>query len=125
MSLSGLDDPAIEAVYSAAVNDGQWFWLKYTARDELALLAHGSDGVEAMRNTAQLHAEKNHGRIPSPLFGLIVFKRRKLLVKLILEDSSRLIQGRFASCWLWMRLIRDSSRSGPLGRCRDTLRARC
>jgi hypothetical protein len=47
-----------------------------------------------MKDTAQTHAEKDHGSIPSPLFGLIMFKRRKVLVKLILDGTSRLIQGK-------------------------------
>jgi hypothetical protein len=56
-------------------------------------MAQGTGGVEEMRDHAQTHAEKDHGTIPSPLFGLIMFKRRKVLVKMVLEGTSRLIQG--------------------------------
>ncbi len=46
-----------------------------------------------MRERAEEHCQPADGPTPSPLFGVIQFRRRKVLVKLILEGGSRLIQG--------------------------------
>jgi hypothetical protein len=70
------------------------FLLNYTSRDAVDVLAQGLNGVAEMREAAEKHCTPADGPSPTPLFGMIHFRRRKFLVKLILEGSSRLIQGK-------------------------------
>jgi hypothetical protein len=46
-----------------------------------------------MREVAETHYSDDSGAIPTPLFGMVQFRRRKVLIKLVLEGTSRLIQG--------------------------------
>lgn len=90
MSLNGLDAPAIsDAYYAAIVEAGGWFLLKYTSRDEVELLARGKGGVSEARNELLKYEDK------SPLYGLIVYRRRKVLIKFIPDGTSRLLQGMY------------------------------
>jgi hypothetical protein len=68
------------------------FFLHYTARDAVDVLAQGTGGVAEMRDAAEVYRKDNDAK-PSPLFGMIHFRRRKVLVKLIVDGTSRLIQG--------------------------------
>lgn len=63
------------------------FLLKYTSRDEVAVLAKGSGGTVDMRNNIAQYDET------SPLFGLLRYRRRNVLIKYLPEGCSRLIQG--------------------------------
>ena len=57
------------------------------------MLAQGVGGVVEMRDAAAAHFKDDAGSQPSPLFGMIHFRRRKVLVKVILDGTSRLVQG--------------------------------
>lgn len=107
MSLSGLDTPAVDGAYNTFLEKGGWlallthpppaltsyrFLLYYTARDVVDVLSQGVKGIAEMRQAAEAHCN-NDGPPPTPLFGMIHFRRRKLLVKLVLEGASRLIKG--------------------------------
>lgn len=88
MSLNGLDaEPVQEAYNSALVEAGGWFLLKYTSRDSVDLLARGKTGVHEARHAIATYQD------PSPLYGLIIYRRRKILIKYIPEATSRLLQG--------------------------------
>jgi hypothetical protein len=75
---------------------GPRFLLHYTARDVVEVLSQGVKGIAEMRQAAEVHCGNTDGPPPTPLFGMINFRRRKLVVKLVLEDASRLIQGSLA-----------------------------
>lgn len=89
------------------------FLLHYTARDAVDVLSQGVKGIAEMRQAAEAHCNVKDPP-PSPIFGMIHFRRRKLLVKLVLEGASRLLQG-------WLSAIADpiadlpSARHRPLG----------
>lgn len=88
MSLNGLDAvPVSDAYYAAIVEVGGWFLLRYTNRDSVELLAKGKGGVHEARNELLKYEEK------SPLYGLIIYRRRKVLIKYIPDGTSRLLQG--------------------------------
>jgi hypothetical protein len=90
MSLNGLDAaPVSDAYYAAIVEVGGWFLLKYTNRDSVELLAKGKGGVHEARNELLKYEEK------SPLYGLIIYRRRKVLIKFIPDGTSRLLQGMY------------------------------
>lgn len=63
------------------------FLLKYTSRDEVDVLAKGSGGTVDMRNNIAQYEET------SPLFGLLRYRRRNVIIKYLPEGCSRLIQG--------------------------------
>jgi hypothetical protein len=65
------------------------FLLKYVAgsRDTVELLKRGSSGVNETRNTVEGYEEK------SPLYGLIQFRRRKIILKYVPDGTSRVLQG--------------------------------
>lgn len=91
MSLNGLDAAAVKEAYEAAVAEpGGWFLLKYTSRDEVDVLAKGNGGTVDMRNNIAQYEET------SPLFGLLRYRRRNVIVKYLPEGCSRLIQARLA-----------------------------
>jgi hypothetical protein len=90
MSLNGLDAaPVSDAYYAAIVEVGGWFLLRYTNRDSVELLAKGKGGVHEARNELLKYEEK------SPLYGLIIYRRRKVLIKFIPNGTSRLLQGTY------------------------------
>jgi hypothetical protein len=78
------------------------FLLHYKARDEVDLLEKGDNGVDEMREAAKRYCEKEDN--PKPLFGLVQFKRRKVLIKLVVDGTSRLIQGECCLMILCARL---------------------
>ncbi|THW76380.1 hypothetical protein D6D19_03186 [Aureobasidium pullulans] len=89
MSLNGLDAPEVQQAYQATLSEaGGWFLVKYTSRDEVTLLGSGQAGLSEAR-TAILQYEEL-----SPLYGLVVYRRRKVLVKYVPEGTSRLLQAR-------------------------------
>ncbi|KAK4505590.1 hypothetical protein PRZ48_003553 [Zasmidium cellare] len=89
MSLNGLDSPDVQNAYQTAVVEaGGWFLLKYTSRDAVELLGRGKNGVSEARNAIAGYTEA------SPLYGLLLYRRRKILIKYIPEGTSRLLQAR-------------------------------
>lgn len=69
------------------------FLLHYTARDAVDVLAQGSKGLSEMREAADSYYNDTSAGPRSPLYGMIDFRRRKVLLKLVVEGTSRLIQG--------------------------------
>lgn len=63
------------------------FLLNYTTRDEVNLLGRGSGGLVEVKETVDQYGE------PSPLYGFINYRRRKVILKYIPEGTSRLLQG--------------------------------
>ena len=59
------------------------------SRYTVELLGSGKAGVTEARAAVAQYEEK------SPLYGLIMFRRRKILLKYIAEGTSRLLQGPF------------------------------
>lgn len=59
------------------------------------MLAQGVKGLAEMRDTAEIYynGTRSTDSPPGPLYGMIDFRRRKILVKLVLEGTSRLVQG--------------------------------
>ncbi|KAF2997129.1 hypothetical protein E8E13_004684 [Curvularia kusanoi] len=91
MSLNGLDDIAVTQAYQSALAEaGGWFLLKYTARDAVDVLTTGTGGANEARAAVAQYEDK------SPLYGLLLYRRRKVLVKYIPEGTSRLLQARVA-----------------------------
>ncbi|MCJ1389429.1 hypothetical protein MMC18_002286 [Xylographa bjoerkii] len=91
MSLNGLDAPKVTEAYEAAVKEsGRWFLLKYITRDEIDLLRAGTGGVVEVRDAVTEYEEK------SPLFGLLHYRRKQVLLKYLPEGTSRLLQARLA-----------------------------
>ncbi|KAF2213040.1 hypothetical protein CERZMDRAFT_2931, partial [Cercospora zeae-maydis SCOH1-5] len=89
MSLNGLDTPDVNDAYQTAIAEaGGWFLLKYTSRDAVQLLAKGKHGVSEARNALAAYVE------PSPLYGLLMYRRRRILIKYLPEGTSRLLQAR-------------------------------
>ncbi|CAD0097865.1 unnamed protein product [Aureobasidium mustum] len=87
MSLNGLDVPEVQQAYQATLSEaGGWILVKYISRDEVALLGSGKAGLSEARNAILQYEEL------SPLYGLIVYRRRKVLVKYVPEGTSRLLQ---------------------------------
>ncbi|KAJ1335049.1 hypothetical protein MN608_01782 [Microdochium nivale] len=91
MALNGLDNAGIQEAFAAATNEaGGWFLLKYASRDEVELYDKGAGGVAECRTAITNYEE------PSPLYGLLRYRRRSVIVKYMPEDCSRLIQARAA-----------------------------
>ncbi|CAK1361367.1 hypothetical protein CB0940_03247 [Cercospora beticola] len=89
MSLNGLDTPEVTEAYQTAIAEaGGWFLLKYTSRDSVDLLGKGKHGVSEARNALAAYTEA------SPLYGLLMYRRRRILIKYIPEGTSRLLQAR-------------------------------
>lgn len=63
------------------------FLLKYTARDAVDVLTKGTGGAQEARAAVAQYPDK------SPLYGLLLYRRRKVLVKYVPEGTSRLLQG--------------------------------
>lgn len=78
---------AIAGRYGAMTNATNRFLLKYNSRDTVELLASGKNGVAEAKSAIAQFEEK------SPLYGLIMFRRRKVLIKYIPDGTSRLLQG--------------------------------
>ncbi|KAK6006151.1 hypothetical protein QM012_006561 [Aureobasidium pullulans] len=92
MSLNGLDVPEVQQAYQATLSEASgWILVKYITRDEVALLDSGKAGLSEARNAILQYEEL------SPLYGLVVYRRRKVLVKYVPEGTSRLLQGMTSS----------------------------
>ena len=113
MSLNGLDNVAVTQAYQSALAEaGGWydpplcplsilhslvgasllirvkrFLLRYTSRDAVEVLTRGSGGAGEARVAVAQYQDK------SPLYGLLLYRRRKVLVKYVPEGTSRLLQG--------------------------------
>lgn len=59
------------------------------------MLAQGAKGLAEMRDTAENYYDgtRTTSSPTGPLYGMIDFRRRKILIKLVLEGTSRLVQG--------------------------------
>ncbi|KAF2705991.1 hypothetical protein K504DRAFT_387454 [Pleomassaria siparia CBS 279.74] len=91
MSLNGLDDPKVYEAYHAALTEaGGWFLLKYVSRDAVEVLARGTGGASEARSAIAAFEET------SPLYGFVLYRRRKVLIKYIPEETSRLLKARVA-----------------------------
>ncbi|EKG16889.1 hypothetical protein MPH_05870 [Macrophomina phaseolina MS6] len=89
MSLNGLDDaPVTEAYQSALAEPGGWFLLKYASRDAVEIFNFGAGGLSEARAAVLEYEDK------SPLYGFLLFRRRKVLLKYVPEGTSRLLQAR-------------------------------
>lgn len=66
---------------------GNRFLLRYINRDTVELLNKGSGGVLEVRNAVDKYEEK------SPLYGLLQYRRKKVVLKYVPEGTSRLLQG--------------------------------
>ncbi|KAK5260411.1 hypothetical protein LTR40_004207 [Exophiala xenobiotica] len=88
MSLNGLDGTAVAGAHQAALAEaGGWFLLKYVNRDTVELLQKGTGGVQEVRGVVEKYQEK------SPLYGLLQYRRKKVILKYVPEGTSRLLQG--------------------------------
>jgi hypothetical protein len=65
------------------------FLLKYASRDAVDVLARGTGGAPEARAAVAQYAEK------SPLYGFLLYRRRKVLIKYTPAGTSRLLQGMF------------------------------
>ena len=63
------------------------FLLKYATRDEVELLKAGSGSVAEVRDVVGQYEDK------SPLYGLVLYRRKKVLLKYLPDGTSRLLQG--------------------------------
>lgn len=111
MSLNGLDEAAVAEAHQAALADaGGWyvqpdtnrsrrtaltrritsrFLLKYANRDTVELLQKGTGGIQEVRGVVERYEEK------SPLYGMVQYRRKKVILKYVPEGTSRLLQGSF------------------------------
>ncbi|KAL1604851.1 hypothetical protein SLS60_004391 [Paraconiothyrium brasiliense] len=91
MSLNGLDDAKVTEAYTGALGEaGGWFLLKYASRDSVEILTRGTGGAAEARTAIAAYEEK------SPLYGVLLYRRRKVLIKYVPEGTSRLLQARVA-----------------------------
>lgn len=63
------------------------FLLRYVTRDEIDLLKKGTGGYIEARDAVEQYDEK------SPLYGLLEYRRKQVLLKYLPEGTSRLLQG--------------------------------
>jgi hypothetical protein len=88
MSLNGLEAAEVQQAYQAALSEAAgWFLVRYISRDKVTLLASGAAGLSEARAAILQYTEL------SPLYGLVVYRRRKVLVRYVPEGTSRLLQG--------------------------------
>ncbi|KAJ6261901.1 hypothetical protein Dda_2700 [Drechslerella dactyloides] len=64
------------------------FLMKYETRDDIALLGKGASAVKEMR---ELISEQQDD---SPIYGFIRYRRRNILIKLVPENTSRVLKAR-------------------------------
>ncbi|RMZ92469.1 hypothetical protein DV736_g275, partial [Chaetothyriales sp. CBS 134916] len=91
MSLAGLDAPEVVEAHQASIADPTgWLLIKYEdgSRDRVQLLQSGTGGVNEARKGVEAYGEK------SPLYGLVPFRRRRVLIKYVPEGTSRVFQVR-------------------------------
>ncbi|KAH7384343.1 hypothetical protein DE146DRAFT_223345 [Phaeosphaeria sp. MPI-PUGE-AT-0046c] len=91
MSLNGLDHVSVTQAYQGALAEaGGWLLLKYASRDAVEVFTRGTGGAGEARAAVAQYEEK------SPLYGFMLYRRRKVLVKYVPEGTSRLLQARVA-----------------------------
>lgn len=61
--------------------------MKYATRDEVEVLSKGAGGLAEVKDTIKSYKEK------SPLYGLLVYRKKKVLLKYVPDGTSRLLQG--------------------------------
>lgn len=61
------------------------------------MLAQGAKGLTEMKAAADACYAMSEPGKHSPMYGMIDFRRRKVLLKLVVEGTSRLIQGALAT----------------------------
>ncbi|KAF2809025.1 uncharacterized protein BDZ99DRAFT_521493 [Mytilinidion resinicola] len=89
MSLNGLDSASVAEAYASALAEaGGWFLLKYASRDAVEILTRGTGGLVEARGAISQYEDK------SPLYGFLLYRRRKVLIKYTPEGTSRLLQAR-------------------------------
>jgi hypothetical protein len=70
------------------------FLIHYTSRDTVDVLSQGAKGVTELREAAEKYYNGTYtATTKGPLFGMIDFRRRKVLIKLVPDDTSRLVKG--------------------------------
>ena len=75
------------------------FLLKYVSRDSVELLGRGKGGVHEARVEISNYEEA------SPLYGLIIYRRRKVLIKYIPNGTSRLLQGTATASYTQVKVL--------------------
>ncbi|KAF8421102.1 hypothetical protein EV426DRAFT_509721, partial [Tirmania nivea] len=89
MSLDGLDAPELHQIFESTCSEpGSWFLLKYASRDEVELLAKGTNGATEMRE--KLTEEP----VDSLLYGFIRHRRRSIIIHYVPEGTSRVLKAR-------------------------------
>ena len=63
------------------------FMLQYSSRDAVEIYKQGAGGVGEFRT------ELVNYTIKSPLFGFLLYRRRKVLIRYVPDGTSRLLQG--------------------------------
>ena len=63
------------------------FLLKYVNRDTVEILSRGTGGVPEVREVIEKYEEK------SPLYGLVQYRRKRVVLKYVPDGTSRLLQG--------------------------------
>lgn len=61
--------------------------LKYISRDEVVLFNRGTGGVVELREAIGQYEDH------SPLYGFVLYRRRRVILKYVPEGTSRLLQG--------------------------------
>ena len=61
--------------------------MKYATRDTIDLLQRGTGGVVEVRIAIEHYQER------SPVYGLVHYRRRRIVLKYVPEGTSRLLQG--------------------------------
>ena len=68
------------------------FLLQYSSRDAVEIYKQGTGGV------GELRSELINYTVKSPLFGFLLYRRRKVLIKYVPDGTSRLLQGKARHC---------------------------
>ncbi|KAK6521133.1 hypothetical protein TWF506_001364 [Arthrobotrys conoides] len=88
MALNGLDAQALKEAFDYACSEPGWFLLKYETRDDIVLLGKGASAVKDMRELISSEPDD------SPIYGFIRYRRRNILIKLVPDNTSRVLKAR-------------------------------
>lgn len=88
MALNGLDAQALKEAFDYACSEPGWFLLKYETRDDIVLLGKGASAVKDMRELISSEPDD------SPIYGFIRYRRRNILIKLVPDNTSRVLKGK-------------------------------
>ncbi|EPS37379.1 hypothetical protein H072_8949 [Dactylellina haptotyla CBS 200.50] len=88
MALNGLDALALKEAFDFACSEPGWFLMKYESRDDIVLLGKGASAVKDMRELI------SHEPDDSPVYGFIRYRRRNILIKLVPDNTSRVLKAR-------------------------------